>query len=36
MSTYIVVEAFGLVTWWGLLRAVSSLRKKRQPAEVPA
>jgi dolichol-phosphate mannosyltransferase len=36
MSTYIVVEAFGLVTWWGLLRAVRSLRKMRQPAEVPA
>jgi dolichol-phosphate mannosyltransferase len=26
MSTFIVVEALGLVTWWGLLRAVESLR----------
>jgi hypothetical protein len=26
MSTVIVVEALALVTWWGLLRAVETLR----------
>jgi dolichol-phosphate mannosyltransferase len=26
MSTFIVVEAFGLVTWWGLQRLVASVR----------
>jgi hypothetical protein len=36
MSTYIVVEAFALVTWWGLLRALSVFRQKREPAEVAA
>ena len=35
MSMFIVVEAFGLVTWWGLLRAFNSLRGKTQPVEVP-
>ncbi len=30
MSTFIVVEALGLVTWWGLQRLVASLRN--QPA----
>jgi hypothetical protein len=34
MSTYIVVEAFALVTWWGLLRALNVFRQKREPAEV--
>jgi dolichol-phosphate mannosyltransferase len=34
MSMFIVVEAFGLVTWWGLLRAFNSLRGKTQPVEV--
>jgi dolichol-phosphate mannosyltransferase len=34
MSTYIVVEAFALVTWWGLLRALSVFRQRREPAEV--
>jgi dolichol-phosphate mannosyltransferase len=34
MSTYIVVEAFGLVTWWGLQRLVHALRSRPQPARV--
>jgi dolichol-phosphate mannosyltransferase len=28
MSTFIVVEALGLVTWWGLQRLVSSVRSR--------
>jgi dolichol-phosphate mannosyltransferase len=36
MSTFIVVEAFALVTWWGILRAVSVLRRRGQPTEVAA
>jgi dolichol-phosphate mannosyltransferase len=32
MSTFIVVEAFGLVTWWGVQRLVGRLRKGSQPA----
>jgi dolichol-phosphate mannosyltransferase len=36
MSTYIVVEAFALVTWWGILRAVSLLRRRGRPTEVAA
>jgi dolichol-phosphate mannosyltransferase len=31
MSTYIVVEALGLVTWWGLQRLVHALRSRPQP-----
>ncbi len=30
MSAFIVVEALGLVTWWGLLRAVETLRGRAQ------
>jgi dolichol-phosphate mannosyltransferase len=36
MSTFIVVEAFALVTWWGVLRAVGAFRRKDRPAEVAA
>ena len=32
MSTFIVVEAIGLVTWWGVRRLVGRLRKGSQPA----
>ncbi len=32
MSTVIVVEALGLVTWWGLLRMVERLRSRPAPA----
>ncbi len=32
MSTVIVVEALGLVTWWGLLRIVERLRSRPAPA----
>ncbi len=32
MSTYIVVEAFALVTWWGLQRLAHGLRSRPQPA----
>jgi dolichol-phosphate mannosyltransferase len=32
MSMFIVVEALGLVTWWGLQRAVSRLSGRRRPA----
>ncbi len=32
MSMSIVVEALGLVTWWGLQRAVASLRSRPRPA----
>jgi len=28
MSTFIVVEAFGLVTWWGLQRLIDRFRRK--------
>ena len=28
MSTFIVVEALGLVTWWGVQRLVGRLRRK--------
>lgn len=31
MSTYIVVEALGLVTWWGLQRLVNLVRSRPQP-----
>jgi dolichol-phosphate mannosyltransferase len=31
MSMFIVVEALGLVTWWGLQRLVGSLRNRTQP-----
>jgi dolichol-phosphate mannosyltransferase len=31
MSTFIVVEALGLVTWWGLQRLVEGLRARPQP-----
>jgi hypothetical protein len=31
MSLFIVVEALGLVTWWGLQRAVGGLRKRPEP-----
>jgi hypothetical protein len=30
MSTFIVAEAFGLVTWWGMQRGVERLRKRPQ------
>jgi dolichol-phosphate mannosyltransferase len=33
MSTFIVVEAFGLVTWWGIQRLVGRLRGKRPAAD---
>jgi dolichol-phosphate mannosyltransferase len=32
MSTFIVVEALGLVTWWGLLRLVDLARNRTAPA----
>jgi dolichol-phosphate mannosyltransferase len=32
MSMSIVVEALGLVTWWGLQRVVASLRSRPRPA----
>jgi dolichol-phosphate mannosyltransferase len=32
MSMFIVVEALGLVTWWGLQRALSGLSGRRRPA----
>ena len=32
MSTFIVVEALGLVTWWGLQRLVERLRSRPAPA----
>jgi len=32
MSMSIVVEALGLVTWWGLQRVVASLRSRHRPA----
>ncbi len=32
MSTFIVVEAFGLVTWWGVQRLVGRLRRKAPAA----
>ena len=32
MSMFIVVEALGLVTWWGLQRVVESLRSRPRPA----
>ncbi len=32
MSTFIVVEALTLVTWWGILRAVNALRRRRRSA----
>jgi dolichol-phosphate mannosyltransferase len=31
MSTFIVVEALALVTWWGAQRLVDSMRSPRQP-----
>ena len=31
MSMFIVVEALGLVTWWGVRRLVESLRRQPQP-----
>lgn len=34
MSAYIVVEAFGLVTWWGLQRLVHAVRGRPQPVRV--
>jgi dolichol-phosphate mannosyltransferase len=33
MSTVIVAEALGLVTWWGLRRAVGTLRGRTAPAQ---
>ena len=33
MSTFIVVEAFGLVTWWGLQRLVGVFRRKAPPSD---
>ena len=33
MSTFIVVEAFGLVTWWGLQRLVGLFRRKPPPSD---
>jgi dolichol-phosphate mannosyltransferase len=35
MSSFIVVEALGLVTWWGLGRALRGLRR-RQPVAAPS
>jgi hypothetical protein len=32
MSTFIVVEALGLVTWWGLQRMVETVRRRPDPA----
>jgi dolichol-phosphate mannosyltransferase len=34
MSSFIVAEAFGLVTWWGVQRGVERLRKRPQPSPV--
>lgn len=34
MSTYIVVEALALVTWWGWQRLLHALRSRPQPARV--
>jgi dolichol-phosphate mannosyltransferase len=36
MSTYTVVEALGLVTWWGLSRALDQLRHLRKVAGASA
>jgi len=33
MSAFIVVEAFGLVTWWGLQRLVGVFRRKAPPSD---
>ncbi|MBV8463447.1 MAG: hypothetical protein JO368_09140, partial [Acidimicrobiales bacterium] len=32
MSTFIVVEALTLVTWWGALRAAGALRRRWRAA----
>jgi dolichol-phosphate mannosyltransferase len=34
MSTFIVVEALGLVTWWGVQRLVEGVRGRPQPVRV--
>lgn len=34
MSMFIVVEALGLVTWWGAQRVMAAVRKRRQPVLV--
>ncbi|MFZ0667294.1 MAG: polyprenol monophosphomannose synthase [Acidimicrobiales bacterium] len=36
MSTWIVVEAFMLVTWWAAQRALDSVRRLRRRASLPA
>jgi dolichol-phosphate mannosyltransferase len=36
MSTFIVVEALVLVTWWGLLRAAHALRRLARPSDSSA
>jgi dolichol-phosphate mannosyltransferase len=36
MSTYTVVEALGLVTWWGTRRLVELIRSKRSPVRTSA
>jgi dolichol-phosphate mannosyltransferase len=33
MSTFIVVEAFGLVTWWGVQRLVRGSRSRSRPVD---
>ncbi len=35
MSSMIVVEALGLVTWWGLGRAVRGVRRRHVAPKVP-
>jgi hypothetical protein len=34
MSLFIVIEALGLVTWWGVQRLVEGLRTRRQPVSI--
>jgi hypothetical protein len=33
MSTFIVVEALGLVTWWGIQRLVEPMRRRPEKVE---